>query len=70
MSKSIEIMQLEASLDTIYVAHCEKCGKEKDEDQNGANHFAQKLHKEGWKVVDVFDGPALLCPQCIENQTK
>lgn len=68
MNITIEIKQLEASLDTTYVARCGKCGKEKDEDQNGPNHFAQKLYKEGWRVIEIFNGAALRCPKCIENQ--
>jgi hypothetical protein len=65
MSKqSIEIGQIEESLEVVYTAFCEGCS-DSISDNTHESSFAKKLHEKGWRVNNDGD---LQCPDCIKKQ--
>jgi hypothetical protein len=63
MNKSIELMQLEESLEAEYTAFCTKCGEDLTS-HDEKYRFAKSLLEEGWRVSDVGD---MCCPKCAKT---
>ena len=57
-----QIMDIEDHMEIVYTAFCIQCAKQKD-DNTELGNFAERLHKEGWRVSDDGD---MLCPDCAK----
>lgn len=66
MSKSIEISQIEESLEVDYEAFCNKCGKELHDTDKKT--FANKLWEMGWRIHETPKTATLRCPDCVKKQ--